>query len=155
MKEEKQSKAGSRGSGGARRKEALLCLSVFFHRYLGTIYGDLSLDLVSISLLNEIAQHNLEPFDQSGGSEFPRDVEEMRQMRGCNAFSLSEATGIPRETVRRKVKQLVELGLIEPHNRKGLFVTPRWSDRISRQEAVGMISEFRRTARTIEELLPN
>ena len=153
MKKTKQSKTGSKGSEAARRKQALLCLSVFFHRYLTAIYGDLSLDLVSLSLLKEIAQHNLEPFAQPGGSGFPRDAEEMKQMRGCNAFSLSEATGIPRETVRRKVKQLVELGLIESHNRKGLFVTPRWMDRIAREEAAGMIGEFRQTAHTIEKLI--
>ena len=153
MKKEHKGKTGNKEGEAAKNKEALLCLSVLFHRYLATIYGDLSLDLVSLSLLNEIAQHNLEPLAQSGGSGFPCDAEQMKQMRGCNAFSLSEATGVPRETVRRKVKQLVELGLIEPHNRKGLFITGRWMDRISRDEAAGLLDEFRRSAAQIGRLL--
>lgn len=136
---------------GNHEKEALLFLSLFVHRYLATIYGDLSLDLVSLSLLDEIARHNLDPFAHTGG--FPRDAEEMKMMRGCNAFSLSEATGVPRETVRRKVKQLVELGWIEPHNRKGLFITDRWIDRISRNEAAGILSDFRETAVQVGKLL--
>jgi hypothetical protein len=32
--------------------------------------------------------------------------------RGVNALSVSEATGIPRETTRRKIKKLIELGAI-------------------------------------------
>jgi predicted transcriptional regulator len=153
VKKANKAKTGSEAGEGARRREAMLCLSVLFHRYLATIYGDLSLDLVSLSLLNEIAQHNLEPLAPAGASGFPRDAGQMKQMRGCNAFSLSEATGVPRETVRRKVKQLVELGLIEPRNRKGLFITRRWMDRISRDEAAGLLDEFRRTAAQIGELV--
>ncbi|HEX2887729.1 hypothetical protein [Vineibacter terrae] len=34
------------------------------------------------------------------------------RQRGCNALSLAEATGLPRETVRRKMKQLVEMGIL-------------------------------------------
>ena len=32
--------------------------------------------------------------------------------RGVNALSVSQATGIPRETTRRKIKKLIELGAI-------------------------------------------
>lgn len=134
-------------------KEALLCLSVFFHRYLAVIYGDLGLDLVSVSLLDEIARHNLEPFAKAGGPGFPRDAQEMKLMQGCNAFSLSQATGVPRETARRKVKELVELGLIELHNRKGLFITSRWMDRVSREEAAGVLAEFRAVAWRLDKIL--
>ena len=95
----------------------------------------------------------MEPLAVSGGCGFPRNAEEMKQMRGCNAFSLSEATGVPRETVRRKVKQLVELGLIEPHNRKGLFITARWMDRISRDEGAGLLDDFRKAAAHVGKLL--
>jgi len=49
VKKENRAKTGQKESEAAKRKEALLCLSVLFHRYLATIYGDLSLDLVSLS----------------------------------------------------------------------------------------------------------
>ena len=38
-------------------------------------------------------------------------VGEARQ-RGCNALSIAEATGLPRETVRRKMKRLVDMGFL-------------------------------------------
>jgi hypothetical protein len=34
------------------------------------------------------------------------------RQRGCNAMSIAEATGLPRETVRRKMKRLVEMGIL-------------------------------------------
>ena len=152
MKKEHKGKTGNKEREAAKNKEALLCLSVLFHRYLATIYGDLSLDLVSLSLLNEIAQHNLEPLAQSGGSGFPCDAEQMKQMRGCNAFSLSQATGVPRETVRRKIKQLVKLGWIEQHNRHGLFITTRWMDRLCGVAAAKALADFQTTAEQIAKL---
>ena len=134
-------------------KEALLCLSMFFHRYIGTIYGNEDLDLVSICLLNEIAQHNLEPFAREGLAGFPRNAEEMKLMQGCNAFSLSQSTGVPRETVRRKIKQLVKLGWIEQHNRKGLFIAMQWIDRLAPEESPKLLADFKTTAARIGKLL--
>ncbi len=34
------------------------------------------------------------------------------RQRGCNALSIAEATGLPRETVRRKMKRLVDMGIL-------------------------------------------
>ena len=34
------------------------------------------------------------------------------RQRGCNALSMAEATGLPRETVRRKINRLVEMGVL-------------------------------------------
>jgi len=36
--------------------------------------------------------------------------EEMQ--RGCNASSIADATGLPRETVRRRIKRLIEMGIV-------------------------------------------
>jgi hypothetical protein len=136
-----------------RERGALFCVSLFVHRHLRAIYGTLNLDLVSILLLDEITRHNLQPFAGEGGTVFPRDAAERKLMRGCNAFSLSQATGIPRETVRRKIKQLEELGWIEKVNRKGYFVTLRSMDRIPPAETAFVLGDFRDTARQVEEML--
>lgn len=148
-----KSKISETSGAHVREKDALFCLSLFVHRYLTAIYDRLNLDIVSLSLLDEIAQHNLEPLTKQGRSAFPRDAAQLKLMRGCNAFSLSQATGVPRETVRRKIKQLVDLGWIEKHNRKGLFITTQWMDRISREESSALLGEFRETARRVEEIL--
>lgn len=34
------------------------------------------------------------------------------RQRGCNAMSIAEATGLPRETVRRKMKRLADMGIL-------------------------------------------
>jgi len=53
------------------------------------------------------------------------DEESFRRLplRPCNAFSISASTGIPRETVRRKVGQMIRQGLIERDRKGGLTIT--------------------------------
>ena len=46
-------------------------------------------------------------------------------LRPCNAFSISSSTGIPRETVRRKVSHLIQQGWIDRDARGGLTITPK------------------------------
>jgi len=46
------------------------------------------------------------------------------RQRGCNALSLAEATGLPRETVRRKMKQLVEMGLLVRRGARDYILQP-------------------------------
>ena len=152
MSSGEKSKGRRKPTADTPNRKALLCLSLFFHSYLATIYGNEDLDLVSISLLTEIAQHNLEPFARVGHVAFPRDADEMKLMQGCNAFSLSQATGLPRETARRKIKQLVELGWVEQHNRKGLFVTERWMERLTPEDASKLLADFRDTAERLRKL---
>lgn len=137
----------------AREREALFCVSLFVHRHLRAIYGSLNLDLVSILLLDEITRHNLQPLTEGRRPVLPRDPVERKLMRGCNPFSLSQATGIPRETVRRKIKQLEELGWIEKVNRKGYFVTLRSMDRIPGGETKLVLEDFRTTACEVAGIL--
>ncbi len=53
--------------------------------------------------------------------------------RAVNAASIAAATGIPRETVRRKLKRLVALGYIVEKKRAGYVVTPGMLQRADRQ----------------------
>ena len=153
MSKEDKTKQSAAVASVAPERDALFRVSLFVHRHLRAIYGSLNLDLVSILLLDEIALHNLQPFAGEGGPAFPRDAAERKLMRGCNAFSLSQATGIPRETVRRKIKQLEDLGWIEKVNRKGYFVTLRSMDRLSSEQSASVLEDFRATARKVEEIL--
>ncbi len=71
--------------------------------------GDLTLCLV----LGEIAARNTERFyDERRGYQI-RYPGQPQKMLPCNALSISDVTGIPRETVRRKLAKLLELGWIE------------------------------------------
>ena len=71
--------------------------------------GDLTLGLV----LGEIASRNTERhFDERRGYQ-PQYENQPKPLLPCNALSISDVTGIPRETVRRKLAKLLALGWIE------------------------------------------
>lgn len=71
--------------------------------------GDLTLCLV----LGEIASRNTERFYDERRGYQPASFNGQKQYLPCNALSISDVTGIPRETVRRKLAKLVDLGWIE------------------------------------------
>ena len=89
-------------------------------------------DLTAAVVLGVIAHYNLRRFyDEvaAGSSEglhallargAHRDF-----LRPCNAMSVSASTGIPRETVRRKIAWLVDKGWIQKAGRDKLVVTPK------------------------------
>jgi hypothetical protein len=50
--------------------------------------------------------------------------------RGVNALSISQATGIPRETARRKIKKLVAMGAITQVGRGDYILTPGYLQKV-------------------------
>jgi len=66
---------------------------------------------------DEVARDAPERFDPlvAAGEHLPH-------LRPCNALSVSAATGVPRETVRRKVRWLVEKGWLSIGERGQLCV---------------------------------
>jgi DNA-binding GntR family transcriptional regulator len=52
-------------------------------------------------------------------------------MRPCNAFSLSQAIGIPRETIRRKIDELVKRGWVHRHPQGGYIVDSKISSQFA------------------------
>lgn len=91
-------------------------------------------DILLPILLGEIALHNIgalengpshtgkgrtKPGGRAEGPESPYDC----VLKPCNAYSIAAATGLPRETVRRKIVRLVELGWINRRDNGHLFVT--------------------------------
>ena len=53
-----------------------------------------------------------------------RTIVGVEGQRGVNAFSIAEATGIPRETVRRKLKDLVVHGVVMEKERGRYIMAP-------------------------------
>jgi hypothetical protein len=93
--------------------------------------GDLSMALV----LGTIGQYNATRFFEqvvARSDEPPQALYERREhephLRPCNASSVSASTGIPRETVRRKIKRLVEQGFVTQVGRDKLYVTRKAAD---------------------------
>ena len=109
---------------------ANLHLGRFFVRYLLDVSREFDGDLQLAILAGEIGHHNV---SQHYSCE---SVTVRRSGRGagspsfwnhlepCNAYSLASSTGIPRETVRRKISTLVRKGWISRTERGDLFITP-------------------------------
>lgn len=68
------------------------------------------------------------------------------KLRASNILSVSAATGIPRETVRRKTLRLCEMGLLERTGRK-LFVTAQFF-RMAEAERVRAHAKLRANGRS-------
>lgn len=111
----------------ACRTEVAIRMGRFFVQHLMRLHREFDGDLEQVILLGEIGHHNASGlrFAASGelagrgsGGAAPR-------LLPCNAFSLSQATGIPRETVRRKISKLERRGWVRSNPRRELFVTPQ------------------------------
>lgn len=100
----------------------------FFLRHLGRVYKEFKGDFVMAIVLGEIAHHNICHYFSLGkaiknGKRHPDGIPpDPNMLEPCNAFSLSEATGIPRETIRRKICHLEKIGLINKHIKGGYVI---------------------------------
>ncbi len=118
--------------------------------------GDLTLFLV----FGEIAQYNmsralqaLSPRDAADSSRWKRLMRSLpeRMITPCNALSISDATGIPRETVRRKVKELERRGWLVREGARSLTLSPRAIEQFG-PPGRAIMDDFRETARVIRRL---
>jgi len=114
----------------------------FTLRHLNMVYQEFEGDLILPIVLGEIAHHNILKFySQTGEYQhieriIATDHDWQRHLEPCNAFSISEATGIPRETVRRKVDKLVKKGWLA-RNARARSPSPRLSDGILSRISTG------------------
>ena len=101
----------------------------FTLRHLNMVYQEFEGDLIMPIVLGEIAHHNILKFYSPTGEYqdieriIARDPDWHQRLEPSNAFSISEATGIPRETVRRKVDKLVKKGWLARNARGEIAIT--------------------------------
>jgi predicted transcriptional regulator len=72
----------------------------------------------------------------------------------CNAFSIAACTGIPRETVRRKVEVLVAKGLVN-RTSDGLAVGPGIAQRLDPNFPKWQVDQILEMAAKLQRLLSN
>ena len=101
-------------------------------------------DLESCIILGEIAFYNAQNvFSKSPSIEL--DADEVKHLlKGCNAYSISMSTGIPRETVRRKVKKLEKMGYVDVDDKNQIVITkkPRIEFADFTKETLSLFLEF-------------
>lgn len=141
------------------RGEVRLHMSHFFLRYLNDIYRAFEGDLATVIVLGEISHHNTTRFfsPEKAVNEPMRVIQGdpalWDDFDGCNAYSMSCATGIPRETVRRKIAELKKRGWIEDVPKQGLRITKACADHFGEGFSLRILNEMLRASRIIEALL--
>jgi hypothetical protein len=139
------------------RARISLALSQFTVPLLSRIYRAFDGDMVASIVLGEIAHRNVEAWladHQNPEKTLDHPTERLAVMRPCNALSIAQACGLPRETVRRKVVQLEARGYIARSADGYLFLTPTVGDDFQDMTAV-LVEELLATARRLEALLAN
>ena len=110
--------------------EISLVMGRFFLRYLNALYREFDGDLLLPIVLGEIGHHNVCRFYTANPKREASPIPDWskatswKKLEPCNAFSLSAATGIPRETVRRKIDALVRRRWVRRNRRGEVFIRP-------------------------------
>lgn len=116
-------------------KSVALLLARHEIRSLRRWFDDFDRDILLPILLGEIALHNIGALQNGVARRVgTRPAKVIRAngeppaaaiegLKPCNAYSIAAATGLPRETVRRKIVRLVELGWIHRRDNGHLFIT--------------------------------
>ncbi len=138
-------------------KPVALLLARHEVRNLKRWFEEFERDILLAILLGEIALYNIgarENGDDQGGADVLACAENC-QMRPCNAYSIAAATGLPRETVRRKIARLIELGWISRRDNGHLLVTSealkRFGTMLTSRDLPQMIETVDRARRLLNE----
>lgn len=133
-----------------------LLMTHFLLDYLRELHrlfdGDLQLALI----LGEIGEANVRKVFNSPCFGFAtlatvKDLFPEELTKGCNALSASMASGVPRETTRRKLQELAARGLIEPHPEGGWCATAA-ANEIFKPFNRALAKRVLETARRLEDL---
>jgi hypothetical protein len=105
-------------------------LGRFMTEHLVRLYEAFDGDLTAAIVLGTIGQYNyrryFDQLDAGAGERLSTLAEEDRHLphaRPCNAMSVSQSTGIPRETVRRKIRKLLDKGWLRQIGPDKLVIT--------------------------------
>ncbi|WP_353427263.1 hypothetical protein NHB34_08790 [Polynucleobacter sp. MWH-UH19D] len=101
----------------------LFAINDHYINHLIRIYRLFEGDIECCIVLGEIAHHNVQNVYSELTEERLMLSEVATKYRGSNAHSISLSTGIPRETVRRKIRKLEEMGFIQQDEKKQLRIT--------------------------------
>ena len=101
----------------------LFALNGHYLRHLLRIYKQFDGDMELCIVLGEIAHYSAGMVFPDKGSREMAPSEVQGLLRGCNAHSISLSSGVPRETVRRKIKKLVDMGYVEITDKNQILIT--------------------------------
>jgi hypothetical protein len=128
-------------------------------RYHLLLYEKFEGDLITPIILGEIAHHNISKFYHledgclKPRGDAPAAAERLKHQEATNAYSISESTGIPRETVRRKINKLIEKGWLKKSSKGEITITALVRDHFTDDFNKRLITELLTTSTCITDLL--
>jgi hypothetical protein len=125
-----------RGDGAAEQsRNFIFLLSTLMQRYDRLRREAFGSDLDFARIVDAVSVAGIE--DLMGDAEWRRQYAALStvvgaaQQRGANSMSISRATGIPRETARRKIKKLIETGVLTETAQGEYVVTPGYLQQVA------------------------
>lgn len=126
---------------------------------LNLLYQAFDGDLLMPIVLGEIAHHNIVKFySQNGNCKAVKDkignpVDRLKNLEPTNAYSISEAIGIPRETVRRKIDKLVKKGWLIKNTKGEVTISETVGEHFMKDFNKELLSEFLEASVCINRVL--
>jgi len=143
----------------AHKAEVSLHMSHLTVNYLRMMYDAFGGDLALAIVLGEIAHHSMVQYFPARGPD-PRyagrlseDVIDRGGLSSCSASALARATGLPRETVRRKILELEQRGWVERTADRRVCIAPAVSEQFLDTFNVQLVERLLETSERIESLL--
>lgn len=143
----------------AHAQEIATTMGWFLLRHLNRVRVAFDGDFMLAIILGEIAHHNVCRYYSSGrrirgvrGVDYEHP-DGFPRLQACNAYSLSNATGIPRETVRRKADKLVKQGWVTRDPKGGFLVTPQAARHFSADFNVRSLADLLETSDELRSIL--
>lgn len=131
----------------------------FLLRYLNLLYQEFDGDLLLPIVLGEIAHHNITRFHSSSGKcldirdRLKSGTNRLQNLTPTNAYSISEATAIPRETVRRKVDKLVLRGWLVKNDWGELTISETVGNHFMEGFNINLLDELLKASDCLLEIL--
>jgi hypothetical protein len=143
----------------AHKRPIAVIMGHFLLRHLNSLYQAFDGDLLMPIVLGEIAHHNVLRFYSRDGhcldvqENMRSDPDQLRNLEPTNAYSVSEATGIPRETVRRKIDKLLERGWLVKSARGEVTISDTVSEHFTRDFNKKTLTELLDASQCLTRLL--
>ena len=131
----------------------------FMLRHLNRLYQEFDGDLILPIVLGEIAHHNVMRFYSHEDhcldvqENMERDSDFAKNLEPTNAYSISEATGIPRETVRRKIDKFLKRGWLVKSPRGEVTMSETVSEHFMKDFNKKLLTELLEASECISRLL--
>jgi hypothetical protein len=124
-------------------------------RNLGPIFAfDYERMIIALTVTMGNVQHLISSAELAGTLSDLSTIIPAELQRPVTRLAITRATGLPRETVRRKVAKLIEAGVLIKDERGGVRITPGLLTSGPIREAVGQNeSDLRRLVRLVRPLI--